>query len=90
MKRTWLDKAEGSQRRLGMPVGEDNIVQRAVTRLGGAGSAQDVQDGAPGWREGHSPHQARQALREQGLDVTSDWSVEAEVRGGFDNLDHGL
>jgi retron-type reverse transcriptase len=33
VKRTWLDKEDGSQRPIGMPAFADNIVQRAVTML---------------------------------------------------------
>jgi retron-type reverse transcriptase len=36
VKRTWLDKAEGGQRPIGIPTFEDKIVQRAVTMLLGA------------------------------------------------------
>jgi retron-type reverse transcriptase len=36
VKRTWLDKEDGSQRPIAMPAFEDNIVQRAVTMLVGA------------------------------------------------------
>jgi retron-type reverse transcriptase len=35
VKRVWLDKEDGSQRPIGMPAFEDNIVQRAVTMLVG-------------------------------------------------------
>ncbi|MGH8070014.1 MAG: hypothetical protein ACRERE_33180 [Candidatus Entotheonellia bacterium] len=32
-QRTWLDKADGRQRPIGMPAFEDKIAQRAVTQL---------------------------------------------------------
>lgn len=73
-----------------MPACEDTRVQRAVTRRVGAVDAQDVQDGAHGVREGPSPHQALQEVREPCLEVPSGWSVEADVRGGVDTRDHGL
>jgi retron-type reverse transcriptase len=41
VKRTWLDKEDGSQRPSGMPAFEDKIVQRAVTMLVGAVYEQD-------------------------------------------------
>ena len=62
VKRTWLDKADGSQRPIGMPAFEDKIVQRAVTMLLGAVYEEDFQDFSHGFREGHSPHQALQEL----------------------------
>ena len=90
VKPTWLDKADGSQRPIGMPTFEDKIVQRAVTMLLGAVYEQDLQDFSPGFREGHSPHQALHELREQCLELNIGWIVEADVSGFFDSLDHGL
>ena len=90
VKRTWLDKEDGSQRPIGMPTFEDKIVQRAVTMLLGAVYEQDFQDYSHGFREGHSPHQALQELREQCLEGNIGWIVDADVSGFFDSLDHGL
>jgi hypothetical protein len=90
VKRTGLDQADGSQRPIGMPTFEDKIVQRAVTMLLGAVDEQDVQDFSHGCREGHSPPQALHELREQCLGLNIGWIVDADVRGFFDRLDHGL
>ena len=90
MKRTWLDQEDGRQRPIGMPTFEDKIVQRAVAMLLGAVSAQDFHDGSHGFREGHSPHQALQEVREPCMELNIGWIVDADVRGCFDNLDHGL
>jgi group II intron reverse transcriptase/maturase len=90
VKRTWLDKEDGSQRPIGMPAFEDTSVQRAGTMLWGAVDAQDVHDGSHGFREGHSPHQALQEVREPCMELNIGWIVEADVSGCFDNLDHGL
>ena len=73
-----------------MPAFEDKIVQRAVTMLLGAVYEQDFQDFSHGFREGHSPHQALHELREQCMELDISWIVDADVRGYFDNLDHGL
>jgi len=90
VKRTWLDKEDGSQRPIGMPTFEDKIVQRAVTMLMGAVYEQDFHDGSHGFREGHSPHQALQEGREQCMELNIGWIVDADVSGFFDSLDHGL
>jgi retron-type reverse transcriptase len=90
VKRTWLDKEDGSQRPIGMPTFADKIVQRAVTMLMGAVYAQDFHDGSHGFREGHSPHQALQEVREPCMELTIGWIVDADVRGCFDRVDHGL
>ena len=90
MKRPWLDKGDGSQRPIGMPTFEDNIVQRAVTMLVGAVYAQAFHDFSHGFRKGHRPHQALHEWREQCLELNIGWSVDADVSGCFDHLDHGL
>ena len=90
VKRTWLDKEDGSQRPIGMPAFEDKIVQRAVTMLLGAVYEQDFHDFSHGFREGHSPHQALQELREQCMELNIGWIVDADVSGFFDSLDHDL
>ena len=66
------------------------MVQRAVTRLWGAVDEPDLQDCSHGVREGHSPHQALQEWREQGLELHSGWIVDADVSGFFESVDHGL
>jgi retron-type reverse transcriptase len=90
VKRTWLDKEDGSQRPIGMPAFEDKIVQRAVTMLLGAVYEQDFHDFSHGFRQGHSPHQALQELREQCMELNIGWIVDADGSGFFDSLDHDL
>jgi RNA-directed DNA polymerase len=62
VKRTWLDKEDGSQRPIGMSACEDKIVQRAVTMLLGAVYEQDLHDFSHGFREGHGPRRAASVL----------------------------
>ena len=54
----------------------------------GAVYAQDFQDFSHGSREGHSPHRALQALREQCMELNIGWIVDTNVSGFFDSLDH--
>ncbi|MGH8057902.1 MAG: reverse transcriptase domain-containing protein [Candidatus Entotheonellia bacterium] len=88
VRRTSLDTEDGSQRPIGMPAFEDHLVQRAVVMLVGAIYEQDFCDGAHGFREGHSPHQALHELREQGMDLDIGWIVEAEGSACFESGDH--
>jgi RNA-directed DNA polymerase len=90
VRRSWLEKAEGGQRPMGMSAGEDNMVQRAGAMLRGASDEQALRDFSHGFRAGHSPHQALQELRTHGLARHSGWIVDADGGGCFDNLAHGL
>jgi len=88
VKRTWLEKDDGSQRPIGMPAFEDKIVQRAVAMILCAIYEQDFYDFSYGFREGRSPHQALASLRESCRRLNIKWIVDADVSGFFDNIDH--
>jgi len=88
VRRTYLDKEDGTKRPIGIPAFEDKIVQRAVVMLLGAIYEQDFKDGSYGFREGRSPHQALHALREQCLEQGLGWIVDADVSAYVDSLDH--
>jgi RNA-directed DNA polymerase len=90
VRRTWIEKEDGSQRPLGIPAFEDKIVQRAVSMLMSAVYEQDFYMFSHGFREGHSPHQAIKELRERCLKLNIKWIVDVDVSKFFDNLDHGL
>jgi RNA-directed DNA polymerase len=90
VRRTYLDKEDGSQRPIGIPAFEDKLVQRAVVMLLGAIYEQDFCACSHGFREGHSPHQALHELREQCMDLDIGWIVDADVSAFFDSLDHDL
>jgi len=90
VKRGWVEKEDGSERPLGMPVFEDKIVQRAVSMVMSAVYEQDFYDFSYGCREGHSPHQAIKALRERCMNLNIRWIIDADVSKFFDNLDHGI
>jgi group II intron reverse transcriptase/maturase len=90
VKRAWLEKDDGGERPIGMPVFEDKIAQRAVAMILGAVYEQDFESFSHGFREGHSQHQALSELREKCREIDVAWVVDADVAGFFDNLDHGL
>jgi RNA-directed DNA polymerase len=90
VERVWLDKEDGRKRPIGKPTFEDKIVQRAVAMLLGAIYEQDFQDFSYGFREGRSPHQALNELREQCLGKNIHWIIDADISGFFDSIDHDL
>jgi group II intron reverse transcriptase/maturase len=90
VRRTWLDKDDGSKRPIGIPTLEDKVVQRAVAMVMAAVYEQDFHVFSHGFRPGHSPHQALHELRTLCLARRTRWIVDADVSGFFDTLDHGV
>jgi group II intron reverse transcriptase/maturase len=89
VKRTYLEKEDGSRRPIGMPVFEGKIVERAVVMLLSAVYEQDFHDCSYGFRPGRSPHQALTKLRNQCAWGNINWIVYADVSGCFDNIPKG-
>ena len=89
VKRVYLDKEDGSQRPIGMPVFESKIAERAVVMLLEAVYEQDFYDCSYGLRRTRSPHQALTKLRNQCVLGNINWIVDADVSGCFDNIPKG-
>ena len=89
VKRTYLEKEDGSKRPIGMPVFEGKIAERAVVMLLGAVYEQDFYDCSYGFRPGRSPHQALTKLRNQCAWGNINVVVDADVSGCFDNIPKG-
>jgi group II intron reverse transcriptase/maturase len=87
VERGWIEKEGGKQRPIGNPCVEDKIVQRAVVMIWEAIFEHDFHTFSHGFRKGHSPHQALHERREQCWTLHSNWIVDADVSGFFDNLD---
>lgn len=90
VQRVWIDKEDGKQRPLGLPVLEDKLVQRAVVMLLQPIYEADFYDFSYGFRPGRSPHQALSALREHCMHGGLGWIVDVDVSGYFDSIDRSL
>jgi group II intron reverse transcriptase/maturase len=90
VRRVHIPKGDGSKTRpIGVPTFEDKILQRAVGMVLEAVYEEEFLPCSYGFRPGRSPHQAVAVLRQELMALKGGWVVEADIRGFFDNLDHG-
>ena len=89
VRRVTIPKRAGGERHLGVPCVRDRVVQAAwklvVEPVFEAGFA----DVSFGFRPRRSAYQARERIR-AGLRQGRRWVVDADIKGFFDHLDHGL
>lgn len=89
-KRTYIPKANGKLRPLGIAALEDKIVQSAVVDVLNQIYEEDFRGFSYGFRPERSQHQALDALYVGIRRKSVNWVLDIDIKGFFDNLDKEL
>ena len=87
-RRTYIPKADGTQRPLAILCLEDKVVQQAVATVLEAIYEEDFVGFSYGFRPGRGQHDALDALHVGILRKRVNWVLDADIRGFYDAMSH--